>query len=72
MKLSAGARKLYEVLPPQCWMTEKNLAKLVGCRAANIKLFKEELEAAGLIDILLHANGKRGNAIHGRTGGNVR
>ncbi len=64
MKISTGAKKLYEVLLPECWMTEKNLAKAIGCRVDNIKSYKEELEAAGLIGILLHPNGKRGNAKH--------
>ena len=64
MKISDGAKKLYEVLPPECWMTEKNLAKAVGCRASNIKQFKEELEAVGLIRINLHSNGKRSNSKH--------
>lgn len=64
MKISAGAKKLYEVLPPECWMTEKNLAKAINCRATSIKSYKEELERAGLINIFLHPNGRRDNAKH--------
>lgn len=64
MGISTGAQKLYDVLLPECWMTERNLAAAVGCRVASIKSYKEELEAAGLIKILLHSNGKRGNAKH--------
>jgi hypothetical protein len=64
MKISDEAQKLYDLLPPRCWKTEKNLAKQMRCRAANIKTYKDELERAGLIQIQLLRNGRRGNPRH--------
>lgn len=65
MKISEGAQKLYEILPsPNCWMTERHLAKAVGCRTTKIKGYKAELANAGLITILLRPNGKRANLKH--------
>lgn len=64
MQLSEGALKLYEFLPEKCWMTERNLAKKLRCRAAKIASYKDELEAAGYIHILLQQKGRRSNPTH--------
>ena len=64
MKLSGGAKKLYDFIPDRCWMTERHLAKGIGCRTSKISLFKDELEMAGLIDVLLNSNGRRSNPRH--------
>ncbi len=62
--LSPKAKRLYDALPDTCWMTKDNLAKLISCRSSDIKTLKDELEAARLINILYHHNGKRSNPRH--------
>jgi hypothetical protein len=64
MKISAEAKKLYDFLPPLCWMTKEHLAKALRLRASKIKVLKDELEAARLLKILFHLNGKRANPRH--------
>ena len=64
MSLSADAKKLFDLLPDNSWMTQKTLAKALGCRTSKIKILKDELEAAGVIKILFHRNGKRANPRH--------
>jgi hypothetical protein len=64
MQVSQVAQDLYEAMPKVCWMTEKNLAKLVRIRASRIKYLKKELEEARLIKIKFGHNGKRGNPRH--------
>jgi hypothetical protein len=63
-KISAGARKLYDFIPPVCWMTRETLAKGIGCRVTKIKDYKDELEEARLVKLLFHRNGKRSNPRH--------
>jgi hypothetical protein len=64
LNLSLKAKRLYDASPDKCWMTKDNLARLVGCRSSDIKTLKDELEAARLIKILFHYNGKRNNPRH--------
>ncbi len=64
MKITNDAKKLYDSLPRVSWMTERNLARLIGVRARKIKFLKAELEAARLIDIRLYPNGRRSNPRH--------
>jgi hypothetical protein len=45
-------------------MTEKRLAKGVGCRTSSIKVYKAELEEKRLVKLLLHLNGGRSNPRH--------
>jgi len=63
-QVSAGARALYEFIEPECWRTNENLAKGIKCRKSKIKDYKEELEEARLVSVLLHRNGKRSNPRH--------
>jgi hypothetical protein len=63
-RLSPRAKQLYDLLPQTCWKTKETLAREMRCRTSNIKRLKDELEAARLIEIHYHHNGKRSNPRH--------
>jgi hypothetical protein len=58
------AERLYSFIPPQCWMTEANLAAALGTTRRQIRAAKAYLEATGQVWIELRQNGKRANPIH--------
>ena len=60
-QVSENARRLYDVMPDECWLTSENLAKSIGVRKSSIRFLKDELEGNGLIEIRYGLNGKRQN-----------
>ncbi|HEX8633321.1 MAG TPA: bifunctional DNA primase/polymerase [Pyrinomonadaceae bacterium] len=58
------ADKLYDYIPPVCWMTEANLAVALGTTRRQIERAKAYLEASGRVRIELRQNGKRANPVH--------
>jgi len=62
--VSPAAKRLYEFMPKNCWMTAENLAKAIHVRKETIGQLKNELEAARLIDVYFYINGKRANPKH--------
>lgn len=58
------AERLYNFIPPVCWITEENLAAALGANRRQIRVAKAYLEATGRVRIELRQNGKRANQIH--------
>jgi hypothetical protein len=50
-ELSIVAQGLYYLMPDECWMTEKTMAKALKVQTRDISAAKKELEKAGLIRI---------------------
>lgn len=58
------AERLYDHMPPVCWMTEENLAKELGVSRWQIRNAKAHLLNTGRVKMELRQNGKRSNAVH--------
>lgn len=58
------ADRLYDYIPPICWITEANLAAALGKTTRQIKIAKAYLEATGRVRIELRDNGRRANPVH--------
>jgi hypothetical protein len=62
--LTELGNKLYEILPPVCWYTEKSLAAELGVSRRQIRKAKNYLLETGKILIKLKKNGNRANPRH--------
>jgi len=58
------AERLYNFMPPVCWMTEENLAKELGVSRWQVRNAKAHLLKTGRVKMELRQNGKRQNAVH--------
>jgi hypothetical protein len=58
------ATRLYEYIPPVCWLTEAHLAEALGTTTRQIKIAKAYLEHIGKVRVELRPNGRRANPVH--------
>ena len=58
------SNRLYEFLPPNCWYTEKRLAKELGVSRRQIRKAKKYLLDTGKIQIVLKQKDERPNPCH--------
>lgn len=63
-KVAELAERLYDFMPPVCWMTEANLAASLNASRRRIRYAKQLLAEKGRIRIETRPNGKRANQVH--------